>query len=119
MRVAREFNAAIAERYGVEKLDSGCAISTPPGGRVPRRLLAAEIRLRDKKGRWISKPFHSAKTRDIRDAIALQQDGRESRRRVSVELGKRARRLADALPPPAGGRQVRVRRAEHATGALR
>jgi hypothetical protein len=116
MRVAREFNAAIAERYGVEKLDLGLRyLDGTPADERPGDLLASQIRLRDERGRWVTVPFHRAKTREIRDAIALLDDSRQARRRVSVELGKRARRLADALPPPpagvSAGARVRLRRA--------
>jgi hypothetical protein len=116
MRVAREFNAPIAERYGVEKLDLGLRyLDVTPADERPGDLLATEIKLRGERGRWTTIPFHDAKTREIREAIALLEDGRQARRRVSVDLGKRARRLAEALPaPPAGvsaGQRVRLRKA--------
>jgi hypothetical protein len=115
MRVAREFNAAIAERYGVEKLSLGLRyLEATPADERPGDLLASQIRLRDERGRWVAVPFHDATTREIQDAIVLLDDSREARRRVSADLDKRARRLADALPAaPAGissGSRVRLRK---------
>lgn len=61
-------------------------------------------------------PFHTANVPQIREAIALLHDSREARRRVPADLNRRARRLAEALPPaPDGlstGSRVRLRRAK-------
>jgi hypothetical protein len=116
VRVAREFNRMIAERYGVEKLDLGLRyLDHTPAEERPGDLLAADIRVRDERGRWHSVPFHVAKVPQLRAAIALLQNQREQRRRVPVDLDRRARRLAKALPSaPVGlstGNRVRLRRA--------
>jgi hypothetical protein len=116
VRIAREFNRMIAERYGVEKLDLGLRyLDHTPADERPGDLLAADIRIRDERGRWHAVPFHQANVPQIRAAIALLQDHRDQRRRVPAELERRARRLAEALPPtPAGlttGSRVRLRRA--------
>lgn len=116
VRVATEFNRVIAERYGVEKLDLGLRyLDHTPAEERPGDLLAADIRVRDERGRWHSVPFHRANVPELRAAIALLQNQHEQRRRVPVDLDRRARRLEQALPrAPAGlarGNRVRLRRA--------
>jgi hypothetical protein len=115
MRVAREFNAQIAERYGVEKLELGLRyLDHTPAEERPGDLLAADLRVRSGRGRYVSVPFHRASVHEIREAIHLLQESSAAQRRAPASLRKQAEHLEEALPQaPAGassGRRVRLRR---------
>lgn len=123
VRVAREFNAAIARRYGVEKLNLGLRyLDMTPVDEKPGDLLAADIQWRDRHGRYVSVPFHEASVLQIRSAIQLLQEARQAKRRPSPELRKRAERLEQKLPPPpagvSAGSRIRLRRARDGRVAI-
>ncbi len=113
IRIAGHFNAAIAARYGIEKLDLMLRwMEATPEEERPGDLLASDIRVRGGKGRFASVALHVATATQIREAIALLRESKEGARRVRlpVAVRKRARSLSDALPPaPSGlGRGDRV-----------
>ena len=103
MRVAGHFSAAIAARYGVEKLDRALRVmeATPEEER-PGDILAADLRIRGPRGRFITVPLHEASNTQIREALTLLREARKSGRKVAVpkRVRSRATALARALPPP-------------------
>lgn len=114
MRIARHFNAAIAQRYGVEKLEAALRyLQATPEAERPGDLLAAEIRIRDDQGRFESISLHDATARQINEAAALLRN-LERRTRVPKRIDTRVRRLTRALPAsPTGtsrGERVRITR---------
>jgi hypothetical protein len=115
MRIARHFNAEIAKRYGVEKLEAAIRyLQATPAEERPGDLLAAEIRLRDESGRFTTFSLHEATAAQIREATALLFDARRAGMRIPSGVRKRMERLAEALPPaPSGtsrGERVRLTR---------
>lgn len=114
MRVARQFNADIAARYGVEKLDAALAyLAATPREEAPGDLLSAELRLRGEDGRFTLVPFHDATAAQVREAARLMRDARRGGRRAhdASAMLDRAKRLATALPeaPKGIGRGERVK----------
>lgn len=109
--VARHFNEDIAVRYGLEKLSLGLRwMALTRADEQPGDLLAADLRLRDARGRFVSVPFHEASLRQIEAALALLLDARDARPKLDDGLDARLKRLDAALPvPPAGVRPVRER----------
>ncbi len=123
IRIARQFNAEIAERYGVEKLELGLRyLESTPERERPGDLVATDLRLRDSTGRFRSVSFHEATPSQIRDAIHLLAETRASRQRLPELWEERASELASALPPaPPGvhrGKRVRVQRGRDGRLAL-
>ena len=104
IRIARQFDAELAERYGVEKLELGLRyLESTPERERPRDLIASDLRVRDTSGRFRSVSFHEATPSQIRDAIHLMVDARVPRRQIPEEWERRVSELARALPPaPAG-----------------
>jgi hypothetical protein len=76
--------------------------STPQRER-PGDLVAADIRVRDKSGRFRSVSFHDATPTQIRDAIGLLAEARNMRRRLPDDLEQRVRGLSEALTAPPTG----------------
>jgi len=115
IRIAREFNPEIAERYGVEKLELGLRyLESTPERERPGDLVASDLRVRDQSGKFRSVSFHEATPTQIRAAIQLLAETRVSRQRVPELWEKRAEQLAARLPPaPPGvhrGKRVSVKR---------
>jgi hypothetical protein len=104
IRIARQFNAELAERYGVEKLELGLRyLEATPERERPFDLMETDLRVRDRSGRFRSISFHEATPSQIRDAIHLMGEARASRRQIPEEWERRISELARALPPaPAG-----------------
>lgn len=103
IRIARHFNAEIAERYGVEKLELGLRyLESTPERERPGDLVAADMRVRGTSGRFRSISFHEATPAQIRDAIGLLAEGK-SRRRLPENLEKRVARVEAALSAPPTG----------------
>ena len=103
IRIARHFNAEIAERYGVEKLELGLRyLESTPERERPGDLVAADMRVRDTSGRFRSISFHEATPTQIRDAIGLLGESK-SRRRLPENLEKRVERIEAALSAPPTG----------------
>jgi hypothetical protein len=104
IRIARQFNAEIAERYGVEKLELGLRyLESTPERERPGDLVASDMRVRDSGGRFRSVSFHDATPTQIREAIGLLAETRQQRRRIPDSLEKRVERLASALSAPPTG----------------
>ena len=121
MRVAQHFNAEIARRYGVEKLEAAIRyLQATPTEERPGDLLAAEIRLRDESGRFTTLSLHEATAAQIREATALLFDAKRAGMRIPSGLRKQIGRLADALPPAPKGttRGERIRLARGKDGQL-
>jgi hypothetical protein len=60
MRIARHFNAEIAQRYGPDKLEAALGyLQATPAEEQPGDLLAAEIRIRDTTGRFETVTLYS------------------------------------------------------------
>jgi hypothetical protein len=109
MRVARRFKKDVAERYGIEKLDLGLRYleAQAPRNKTPDPL-NAEVRLRDKDGRFIVVAFHDASPAQLRSALRLRVRDKRVRRvlpdrfRVLDELLQRTL----ALEPRSRRRQL-------------
>ena len=115
IRIAREFNAEIAERYGVEKLELGLRyLEATPERERPSDLAMTDLRLRDDGGKFRSVSFHEATPSQIRDAIQLVAQSKVLRRRISERWLHKAEQLSARLPPaPPGvhkGERVRLKR---------
>jgi len=104
IRIARRFDAELAERYGVEKLELGLRyLESAPLRERPSDLMSTDLRVRDASGRFRSISFHEATPSQIRDAIQLMGEPKPTRRPIPEEWERRASELAKALPPaPAG-----------------
>jgi len=115
IRIARQFDAEFAERYGVEKLELGLRYleATPERDR-PSNLVATDLRFRDSSGRFRSVSFHEATPSQIREAIQLVSEGKLSRQRVPEGWERLTEELSLELPPaPPGvhrGSRISVRR---------
>jgi len=110
--VARHFNAQVAERYGVTKLDAAIRyLHATAADERPGDVLAAEIRIRGPHGRFRTLPLHQASARQIDEATALLREAREGSARIPASLRRRVSRLVEALPaaPVGTGRGQRVR----------
>lgn len=104
IRIARRFNAEIAERYGVEKLELGLRyLEATPERERPRDLTNTDLRFRDSNGRFRSISFHEATPSQIRDAIQLVAETKAARPRLPEQWEQAADQLASALPPPPPG----------------
>jgi hypothetical protein len=103
IRIARHFNAEIAERYGVEKLELGLRyLESTPVRERPGDLVAADMRVRDPGGRFRAVSFHEATPSQIRDAITLLSETK-STRRLPEGLQKRVERVERGLTAPPTG----------------
>ena len=61
MRVADHFSAEIASRYGVSKLDAALRyMGATVADEQPGDILAADIRVLDADGRWVTVALHEA-----------------------------------------------------------
>lgn len=115
IRIARQFDAEFAERYGVEKLELGLRYleATPERDR-PSNLVATDLRFRDSSGRFRSVSFHEATPSQIREAIQLVSEGKLSRQRVPEGWERLTEELSLELPPaPPGvhrGSRISLRR---------
>jgi hypothetical protein len=121
MRIARHFNAAIAERYGPDKLHAALGyLEATPADEQPGDLLAAEIRIREASGRFETVTLHEATATQIREATALLRDARRAGQRIPTKVRRGVERLSEALPPaPKGtGRRDRVRLTRSQDGQL-
>jgi hypothetical protein len=123
MRVAEHFNAQIAARYGVTKLDAALKyLAATAADEQPGDLLAAEIQIRDGSGRFRVVPLHEASAAQIDEATRLLEQSRQSQRRgrISKTWRSRADRLEERLPPalPGAARGRRVRLKQAADGRL-
>ena len=104
MRIARHFNAEIANRYGPDKLDAALQyMQATPADEQPGDLLAAEIRIRNDSGRYDTLALHQATATQIREATALVREAKRAGKRIPAKLRQRIHRLAKALPPPPKG----------------
>ena len=115
MRIARHFNAEIANRYGPDKLDAALQyMEATPADEQPGDLLATEIRIRNDSGRYDTLALHEATATQIREATALVREAKRAGQRIPATLRQRIQRLAKALPPPpkgtSRGDRVRVTR---------
>lgn len=118
IRIAENFNAEIAARYGVTKLESALRyLATTSADEAPGDLLAAEIRIRDDDGRFRALSLHEATAAQIDEARRLLENGKRSRRRGSIPKAWQGRAanleacLPKALPGTVRGRRVRLKRA--------
>ncbi len=123
MRVAEHFNARIAERYGVTKLDAALRyLKETPAGEEAGDLLAAQIRIRTASGRFRKLSLHEATTTQIEEATSLLRASKRGGQRIGREMRGRLERLAETLPTaPAGtraGRRVRATRGSDGRIAL-
>lgn len=81
MRIARQFDAEIAERYGVEKLELGLGyLEATPERERPHALVMTDLRVRDANGRFRSVSFHEATPSQIKEAILLASASSSSRK---------------------------------------
>lgn len=110
IRIARQFDAEIAERYGVEKLELGLRyLEATPERERPSDLVLTDLRVRDPSGRFRSVSFHEATPSQIREAIQLAAESKVARQKVPESWERLAEQLASALPPPPPGAQRRSR----------
>lgn len=117
MRIARHFNAEIAQRYGPDKLDAALGyLQATPAEEQPGDLLAAEIRIRNAAGRFDTLTLHEATATQIREATALVRDARRAGQRIPTKVRRSIERLNEALlPPPKGtsrGDRIRLTRSQ-------
>jgi len=104
IRIARQFDAEVAERYGVEKLELGLRyLEATPEHERPSNLVHTDLRVRDPNGRFRSVSFHEATPSQIREAIQLAAESKVARQQVPETWEKIADQLAAALPPPPPG----------------
>jgi hypothetical protein len=121
IRIAAHFSREIARTYGVEKLEAILRWEdATPAAELPGDLAAAQIRLRDERGRFYRKALHDAQSSEILDAVALLEEAKRGAHGIPASVKKKAARLSAALPPPPAGvrsaGRVRVTRAKD--GAL-
>lgn len=104
IRIARQFDAEIAERYGVEKLELGLRyLEATPERERPNDLVLTDLRVRDSNGRFRSVSFHEATPSQIREAIQLAAESKLARQQVPETWERLSEELAAALPPPPAG----------------
>lgn len=109
--VARHFSEEIAARYGLDKLTAGLRyLELTRREERPGDLIAADLRCRDARGRYLTVPFHTATLEQIRDAIALLEQRGATPREPSLD--ERLSRLERALPAPAAGLRPAKQRVE-------
>jgi hypothetical protein len=121
IRIARQFDAEFAERYGVEKLELGLRyLEATPERERPSDLVATDLRFRDASGRFRSVSFHEATPSQIREAIQLVAESKLSRPRVPESWERLTEELSLALPPAPPGvhRGSRVSVTRSADGRL-
>jgi hypothetical protein len=112
MHIAEQFNASIARRYGIGKLMAAMRYLEATGAQEqPGDLMAAEIRLRDERGRFFNLSLHDATTQQISQAIALLADVKRGARRIPRSVKQSVARLNDVLPtaPPGTRSGPRIR----------
>src|SRR5688572_16793760 len=98
MRIARQFDAEVAERYGVEKLELGLRyLEATPERERPNDLVLTDLRVRDASGRFRSVSFHEATPSQIREAILLAAESKLGRQKVPETWERLASELASAL----------------------
>ena len=103
MAIAAQFNEAVSERYGIDKLDAAVRyLRATPGSERPGDLLAADIKLKGDDGRFLSKPLHEASTHEIRQATTLVQQAKAARNKPGPEFLDAADRVASQLPAVKG-----------------
>lgn len=104
MRIARQFDAEVAERYGVEKLELGLRyLEATPERERPNDLVLTDLRVRDAGGRFRSVSFHEATPSQIREAIQLAAERKLNRHQLPETWEQLASELGAALPPPPPG----------------
>jgi len=104
IRIARQFDAEFAERYGVEKLELGLRyLEATPERERPSDLVVTELRVRDASGRFRSVSFHDATPSQIREAIQLAGESKLSRPKLPETWERLTAEFASALPPPPPG----------------
>jgi hypothetical protein len=123
VRIAGHFSGEVAKLYGVEKLDAILRWEqATPASELPGDLGAAQIRLRDGRGRFYKKPLHEAAPAEILEAIGLIEQAKRGRHPIPTSMRKRAERLSEALPPPPPGvraaQRVRITRGKGGAYAL-
>ena len=123
MRVAEHFNARIAERYGVTKLDAALRyLRETPAAEEAGDLLAAQIRVRTRSGRFRNLSLHEATATQIDEATLLLRTAKKGGHRIGRKLRGRLDQLSKALPAaPTGsraGQRVRATRGRDGRVAL-
>lgn len=77
MNVSLHFSEEIAVRYGLDKLYLGLRyMEITRKVERPGDLIAADLRLRGRRGHFVSVPFHEATVRQVQDAINLAVQSR-------------------------------------------
>lgn len=107
MRVAENFTAEIAQRYGPDKLYAALRyLEATAREEEPGDLLAVRFRIPGPTGRFESVPFDEATVTQIEDATRLVLSSQD-RGEDDEELSGRAERLEAELPdkPPGTGRR--------------
>jgi hypothetical protein len=119
IRVAKHFNAAIADRYGIDKLDALLRLmSVTPTEERPGDILAAKVTVQD-AGRFRALSVHAASAHQIRAAARLVQARNRGRRGPRGMKAERAALEARLPPAPAGAaRAGRVRMSSTADGRI-
>lgn len=114
MRIARHFNAEMAERFGVTWLDAALSwMSATSASERPGDLLAAQIRIRGPSGRFAQVAMIEASAAQVQEATALLKDARRAGQQVSAELDERLDALREVMPTRSrAGDRVRARRDE-------
>jgi len=121
MRVAREFNAEMAARFGIEKLNAAVAyLEATRAEEQPGDILATDLRVRGEEGRFEKVPFVEATQAQVWEAVELLGEAKVRRVPVPKEVGQRAKALEKALPPAPQGlkRGARVRLSRGKDGRL-
>jgi len=98
VRIAAEFNAEIAARYGVEKLDALISwMNATPAAELPGDVFAKKIRIRGASGRFQQVPVPKARAAEIREATRLLQDAKQGGARIPVAVTRQLDKLSAAL----------------------
>jgi hypothetical protein len=123
MRIARHFNAEIAKRYGISKLEAAIAyLEATTEKERPGDLLSARIRIRGPDGRYRQLALHQASAVQIREAVVLLRDSQRGAQRIPRTFRGHVNRLEAALPAvPTGtrsGDRVRIMRGDDGRLAL-
>ena len=119
IHIAHHFNAAIARRYGVEKLSAALAyLQATRIDEAPGDLLATEITVRTQDGTFRAMPLHQATARQIREAVALLQARNNPGHGIAKKTRARIEQLTAALPkaPPGSryrGNRVRLKKSSN------